>query len=53
MICKIHWKTPPKAYELLQRFKEVEMLPEREQSVLMEVIGAYIRDFRTKHAYVL
>lgn len=39
--------------ELLQRFKEVETLPEREQSVLMEVIGAYIRDFRTKQAYVL
>ncbi|MFW5872940.1 MAG: helix-turn-helix domain-containing protein [bacterium] len=38
--------------ELLQRFKEVETLPEREQSVLLEIIGAYIRDFRTKQAYV-
>jgi len=39
--------------ELLQKFKEVETLPEREQSVLLEIIGAYIRDFRTKQAYVL
>lgn len=39
--------------ELLHKFKEVETLPEREQSVLLEIIGAYIRDFRTKQAYVL
>jgi transcriptional regulator with XRE-family HTH domain len=39
--------------ELLQKFKEVDTLPEREQSVLLEIIGAYIRDFRTKQAYVL
>ena len=37
---------------ILQRFKEVETLPEHEQSVLLEVIAAYIRDFRTKQAYV-
>ncbi len=36
-----------------QKFKEVEGLPERERSVLLEIIGAYIRDFRTKQAYVL
>jgi hypothetical protein len=33
--------------------KELESLPEWEQSVLLEIIGAYIRDFRTKQAYVL
>lgn len=38
--------------ELLQRFKEVEALPEREQTVLMEIIGAYIRDFKTKQSYI-
>ena len=38
--------------ELLQRFKEIEGLPEREQTVLLEIIGAYIRDYRTKQAYV-
>jgi transcriptional regulator with XRE-family HTH domain len=37
--------------ELLQRFREVEALPEREQTVLLEIIGAYIRDFKTKQAY--
>jgi hypothetical protein len=38
--------------ELLKRFREVETLPEREKSVLMEIIGAYIRDFKTKQAFV-
>lgn len=42
-----------KKSEVLQRFKEVETLPEREQSVLLEIIGAYIRDFKTKQAYIL
>lgn len=37
--------------ELLQRFKEIENLPERERSVILEVINAYIRDFKTKKAY--
>lgn len=39
--------------ELLQRFKEVEKLPERERSVILEVLSAYLRDFRTKQAYVV
>jgi len=46
-------KAALKNTELLQRFKEVETLPEREQSVLLEIIGAYLRDFRTKQAYLL
>jgi len=39
--------------ELLQRFKEVEKLPERERSVILEVLGAYLRGFRTKQSYAL
>jgi transcriptional regulator with XRE-family HTH domain len=39
--------------ELLQRFKEVENLPERERSIILDVISAYLRDFKTKQAYVL
>jgi transcriptional regulator with XRE-family HTH domain len=45
-------KATLKNTEILQRFKEVETLPEREQTVLLEIIGAYVRDFRTKQAYV-
>jgi len=46
-------KAALKNSELLQRFREVETLPEREKSVLLEIIGAYIRDFKTKQAYVV
>ena len=38
--------------ELLQRFKEVENLPERERYVILEVLGAYPRDFKTKQSYL-
>lgn len=37
--------------ELLQRFKEMENLPKRERSIIMDVIAAYLRDFKTKQAY--
>lgn len=37
---------------LLQQFKDVEKLPERERSVILEIIGAYLRDFKTKQAYI-
>ena len=36
---------------LRQKFKEMEQLPQNELDVLMKVIGAYIRDFKTKQAY--
>ncbi|MBN1951786.1 MAG: helix-turn-helix transcriptional regulator [Bacteroidales bacterium] len=39
--------------ELLKRFKEIENLPEREQSVLLDVISAYLRDFKAKQAFGL
>lgn len=45
-------KAIPKNTELLQRFKEVEALPEQKPMVFMEIIGAYTRDFRTKQAYL-
>ena len=37
--------------ELLHKFKEVEVLPEREQSVIVEIMSAYIRDFRSRQNY--
>ena len=42
-----------KQNDLLQKFKEVEALPAREQSVLLKIISAFIRDFRAKQAYSL
>lgn len=38
---------------ILQRFKEIEELPPHEQSTIMEIVSAYIRDFKTKQAYIL
>jgi len=37
--------------ELIQRFKEVDSLPEEEQGVLIKIISAYVRDYRAKQAY--
>lgn len=39
--------------ELLQRFKEIENMPQKEQTVLLDVISAYIRDFKAKQAFGL
>ena len=44
-------KASLKNSELLQRFKEMDTLPEQEQNVLIKVISAYIRDFKAKQAY--
>jgi transcriptional regulator with XRE-family HTH domain len=44
-------KATLKNSELLQRFKEIDVLPEEEQGVLLKVISAYIRDYRAKQAY--
>jgi transcriptional regulator with XRE-family HTH domain len=44
-------KATLKNTELLVHFKEIEELPNREQSVILEIISAYIRDFKTKKAY--
>ena len=37
---------------LLKQFKEVDNLPDSEKSSLMNVISAYIRDFKTRQAYI-
>lgn len=37
--------------ELLQQFKQVEKLPQEEQSTIIKFLGAYLRDFKTKQAY--
>lgn len=44
-------KVSLKNSELFQRFKDIDTLPEPEQSVLIKVISAYIRDFKAKQAY--
>lgn len=44
-------KASLKNSELIQRFKEVDALPEDEQGVLIKIISAYVRDYRAKQAY--
>lgn len=44
-------KASLKNSDLLQKFKEIDALPEDEQSVIVKVIAAYVRDFRAKQAY--
>ena len=44
-------KASLKNSELIQRFKEVDALPEEEQGVLIKIISAYVRDFKAKQAY--
>lgn len=44
-------KATLKNAELLKRFKEMEQLPEQDQNILLNVISAYIRDFKAKQAY--
>ena len=39
--------------ELIQRFKEMDTLPEEEQGVLIKIISAYVRDYRAKQAYAV
>ena len=46
-------KTSLKNSDLLQKFKEIDALPQDEQSVIVKVIAAYVRDFRAKQAYAL
>jgi len=46
-------KASLKNSELIQRFKEVDSLPEDEQGVLIKIISAYVRDYRAKQAYAM
>ena len=44
-------KSTLKNSELLHLFSEIDGLPEQEQAVMMRVIAAYIRDYKTRQAY--
>jgi len=44
-------KNTLKDVNLLQKFSEMEQLPEKEQGILLNVISAYLRDFKAKQAY--
>jgi transcriptional regulator with XRE-family HTH domain len=44
-------KASLKNTDVLNKFKEVELLPEKEQSTILDVVGAYIRDYKAKIAY--
>ena len=46
-------KAPLKNSELIQRFKEMDTLPEEQQGVLIKIISAYVRDYRAKQAYAI
>ncbi len=40
-----------KTTEVLNHFKEVENLPEKDKNIILNVIGAFIRDHKAKKAY--
>ena len=39
--------------ELLQGFKEMDILPEQEQSMLIKIIRAYVRDYKARQTYAV
>jgi hypothetical protein len=44
-------KSTLKNSEILHLFSEIDYLPEHEQTILLKVISAYIRDYKTRQAY--
>ena len=42
-----------KDVELLKQFKEIDQMPEEEKKTILKVISAYIRDFKTRQAYLI
>lgn len=44
-------KATLKNNELLSKFKEMEALPDKEQNVLLNVISAYLRDYKSRVNY--
>jgi transcriptional regulator with XRE-family HTH domain len=44
-------KTSLKNNMLLQKFKEMEQLPENDLDAILKVINAYLRDYKAKQAY--
>lgn len=41
-----------KTTEVLNHFKEVESLPEKDKNIILNVIGAFVRDYKTRQAYL-
>jgi len=39
--------------ELIKQFKEMEQLPETEKNTILNVVSAFIRDFKIKQAYLV
>jgi transcriptional regulator with XRE-family HTH domain len=37
--------------KMLQRFQDISVLPEKEKTLVLKMITAYIRDFNTQQAY--
>lgn len=46
-------KATLKNSELLQKFKEVDAMPEKEQNMLLHYINIYLRDFKARQTYVV
>jgi transcriptional regulator with XRE-family HTH domain len=44
-------KASLKNTDILNKFKEVELLPEKEQTTILDVLSAYIRDFKARETY--
>ena len=44
-------KNSLKDAELINQFKEIDLLPEEEKNVLLKIVSAYIRDFKAKKAF--
>lgn len=44
-------KASLKNTELLSTFKEIDVMPDKEQSMLLHYVNAYIRDFKIRKAY--
>ena len=39
--------------ELLKQFKEIDSMPDEDKKTIIKVVSAYIRDFKTRQAYIL
>ena len=46
-------KATLKNANILAKFKEVEALPDNEQSMIINVVNALIRDYKTRQAYAI
>jgi len=46
-------KAAIKNSELLQSFKEMDVLPKQEQTMLVKIIRVYIRDFKARQTYAV